>query len=62
MIARAQEFFMTCREFPANTVETPWISQLIPQTFLSEMSCENRTGLFTKKNLRNFFCEITIEL
>ena len=38
-----------CRRSPAdNTVETPWISQLIPQTFFCEMSCENRTALFTK--------------
>ena len=29
-------------------VETPWSSQLIPQTFFCEMSCENRTALFTK--------------
>ena len=30
------------------TVEIPGISQLIPQTFFCEMSCENRTAHFTK--------------
>ena len=33
-----------------HTVETPWISQLIPRTFFFDMSCDIRTALFTKKN------------
>ena len=33
----------------SSTIETVWISQLIPQTFFCGMSCEIRTALFTKQ-------------